>query len=643
MMKEICKLMFIITFSLLAFSCSEEGVNENTSGESSGKEQEIVLSMKVPAIKEPTSQLRSIGATQENIIQTLDLIAFRKDNSGNSYYDYHTVGKLTDNTQGASTQNSKVIVRLKDYEQELVFITNAGTLIDGILKSKSWKDTPKDIFLSQLEFALSGTNAKWNTISTSNYTALPMWGEISTKITQNTTQLSVTLLRMLAKIDVQLDETVTGLKSKFKLKSVRLYNTLTNGRIAPNSSAVQKTTNSISVTAPSLPETPKNQLGPLIYTDFTSPGTTDVAVRSSIYTFESPAPADDNPLEATCLVVGGLYDKDTKETYYRVDFLEDDGVTYKDILRNYRYLINITNVMDRGHEDPQEAFESKAENMQTEVEMWAGNNLAVSFNGQYFLYVNKNKFDFSRDACTANHGHNVLIVNTNYATSTKRGWIINNITDEDGKSPVSWLTVTAPNHTINVGAYSESLKEDSLLLTFSQNTTGKPRYANIIFAAGRLRYTVQVVQDIREGVSITFYSGEGKISGIELVPNGSVIDTLRFNYPLIQAINQDALPFTVTWTPKDAEVRVFETHRYTQPIYGTTRYLNFNTNPPKLRVISTRTGIFVYHIGVDFKHTPEDRQEMYYAQSALGFFLSNGVEELEKQIVIICYPPLDYR
>ncbi|MDR3061902.1 MAG: DUF4906 domain-containing protein, partial [Dysgonamonadaceae bacterium] len=289
MMKEICKLMFIITFSLLAFSCSEEGVNENTSGESSGKEQEIVLSMNVPMIEAPTSQLRSIGAAQENAIQTIDLIAFRKDNSGGSYYDYHTVGRLTDNTQGASTQNSRVIVRLKDYEQELVIITNAGTVIDEIVKSQNWKDTSKDIFLAKLEYALSGTNTKWNTVSATNYTALPMWGETSAKITQNTTQLSVTLLRMLAKIDVQLDETVTGLKSKFKLKSVRLYNTQTKGRIIPNSSVVQKTANSISVTAPSLPETPKKQLGPLVYTDFTSPGATDVAIRNAIYTFESEA------------------------------------------------------------------------------------------------------------------------------------------------------------------------------------------------------------------------------------------------------------------------------------------------------------------------------------------------------------------
>jgi hypothetical protein len=631
-------------------SCNENDIDTPGSNNDEGEKLELALQLAVPD-HTLTSQLRSIGPNQESAIKEIDVLAFRVGNDGKDYFDYVAKStKYDPDLQSDNPDSIRVIAWIKGYQQRFIVITNAHDKVQALIDSKKtanqsgekgWYNTEKNAMLSLLEFSL-GTDNMWKTLDASDYTAFPMWGESEpVTITSKIKQLpgKVHLLRMLAKIDVQLDETVTGLKSKFKLKSVRLYNTQIQGRIIPNSSAVQKTTNSIYVTAPSLPATPDKQLGPLVYTDFSSPGATDVAVRGAIYTFESQAPADNNPLDATCLVVGGLYGTDTQETYYRVDFLKDDVMTYDIIRRIYKSTINITNVMDRGHENPQEAFGAKAENMQTEVEVWAGNDLVVSFNGQYFLYVNKNRFDFSREVCTTAQNHNILVVNTNYETTAKKGWTISNITDENGNAPVNWLTVTAPNGTTNTGAYSESMKEDSLVLTYTQNTTGQPRYANIIFAAGRLRYTVQVVQNIREGVSITFYNGSGRIVGNELVPDGQVIDTLKFFYPSISSINQDALPFTITWTPKEAEVRVFETHKYVQPINGVIQYLNFNTNPMTLRVITSHNGIYVYHIGLRFEHTPGEREAMSNAQSAIGFYLSNGVEEIEKHIVFVCYPP----
>jgi hypothetical protein len=228
-------------------------------------------------------------------------------------------------------------------------------------------------------------------------------------------------------------------------------------------------------------------------------------------------------------------------------------------------------------------------------------------------------------------------VNTNYASSQASGWRIDNITDESGTLPANWLTVTAPNGSKNVGAYGLPDEESRLILTFGQNTTGQPRYAKIVFAAGRLRYTVNVVQSIRVGVSITFYEGEGRLDNHNvLVPDGPVIDTLKFHYDATRFHYE--LPFTVTWTPEEADVRVFETHKYMQPINGIAQFLNFTTNPPRLRLITSHTGIYVLDIGLEFKHTTEDQQAMYYAQSAIGFWVSNGVETIEKHIVFVCYP-----
>jgi hypothetical protein len=297
-------------------------------------------------------------------------------------------------------------------------------------------------------------------------------------------------------------------------------------------------------------------------------------------------------------------------------------------------------VKGRGHGHPDEAWEGKNVSMDVDVLEWSDSGLDnVEIKGQYFLQVNKNRFDFSREACTTIQATNVLLLTTNYRAASSSGWRIDHITDENDISPVDWLTVTAPNGSKNAGAYGPPDTEAQLVLTYTQNTTGQPRYAKIVFAAGRLRYTVNVVQDIREGVSITFYSGSGKIVDGVLVPDGHVIDTLKFHYPTSPYVNQEAQSFTITWTPKEADVRLFETHKYVQPINGISRFLNIKTNPPNFRVITSHSGVFVLSVGLEYLHTEENRQAMYYAQSAIGFYVSNGVEEIEKYIVFVCYPP----
>ncbi|GHT88626.1 hypothetical protein FACS189474_4190 [Bacteroidia bacterium] len=630
---------------LFAMSSCNEIENTITPGaEGEGELQEMTIQVSIPS--HANNQFRSIGPDEEKAVKSMDVLAFRIGNDGKEYFDYLAKSSIS-GTAGASTQSIKVVAWTRGYQQRFVILTNAHESVTALLNSKEstggWKDTEKDAMLALFEFAL-GTNNQWTAVSSSNYIAFPMWGESDAAIiTKQTQQLpnTVVLLRMTAKINVQLDENKEW-SSLFKLASVRLFNTNTRGNIVPATDNIRKTTiggkTQIDALRATVPADAQRSLGPLYYGDITS-GTDGLAINESIYLFETNAANKSESSNATCLVIGGFFGGSKDTTYYRVDFLDKEtSSNFQDILRNHQYTVNILDVKEKGYDTWHEAFEAKSMNMVVEISDWTEDNTHITFDGQYYFSVNKNFFDFSREACTTDHGHNILVVNTNYATAAKRGWIIKNITDEDG-SPVTWLTVTAPNGTKNVGAYSESLKEDSLVLTFSENGTGKPRYANIIFAAGRLHHTVQVVQDIREGVSIVFYDGSGKIvEDNQLIPDGPKIDTLKFYYPSSIMVNQVAFPFTITWTPKEAEVRVFETHKYMEPINGVTNYLNFNTNPPRLRVITSHTGIFVYHIGLDFKHTPEDRQEMSNAQSAVGFYLSNGVEEIERHIVFVCYP-----
>jgi len=436
--------------------------------------------------------------SQENTIKTIDLVAFRKDNTG-SYFNYYYPGTLDpNNTAGASTQNCIVKVRMASYEQELVVITNAGTRVSDLVNSVSGQTIYKEDFLAKLEYSLPKAGNTWNAVSASNFDALPMWGETSATVTNNTTQLSASLLRMMAKIDVQLDPTnLTALKSVFKLKSINLYNTLTNGRIVPNSANVQGD----SVIAPSLPATPGKYLGPLLYdktSDFSAPGVVDVAMKGAIYLFETKAPADTsqlNALDATCVVVGGLYGSDTNPSYYRVDFLK--GKNFQDILRNHRYLVNITSVTGRGYQTPDEAYRNKSVNMAVNVLVWNENSMTnVAFNGQWYLSVSSNDIDLSRSAETDSTSLSVL-TDYNPIGSATTGWYVKSITDSaTNVNPAPWLAVTPmqgpPNTLKNVK-----------IQTLSDNNTGKDRVATILFVAGQLEYPVTIRQTTIDRPTIT--------------------------------------------------------------------------------------------------------------------------------------------
>ncbi|MDR1632099.1 MAG: DUF4906 domain-containing protein [Dysgonamonadaceae bacterium] len=609
MMKRVCKYsLSAIIFSLLTFSCNEGEINENGS-EFTGEEREIVFSMNVPVISEAASKFRSISPDQENTIRTIDLLAFRKDNTG-SYFDYHYEGKLaTGNTPGSSTQNCRINVRLAKYEQELVIITNAGSLIDSIIELKNWRDTSKDDFLSNLEYELP-QGAQWKA-SASDYDALPMWGEISATITQNTSQLSVPLLRMLAKIDVQLDEAkLESLRSVFKLKSVSLYNTRTKGRIVPNSAAVQKSGNNLSVTAPSLPGTSERYLGPIVYRDFSSPGTPDVAMKGAIYTFEAEAPVNGDTLEATCVVVGGLYGTDTSESFYRIDFYQDG--TFKDILRNNRYLVNIVSVTGRGYKTSDEAFVGKAVNMSANILIWKDDNMYdVVFDGQWYLSVSRDSILMSREG----QDNLELFVKTDYNPSLgQTGWYIdNNIIDNATKQPCTWLIVSPkegdPNELKNVK------------ISAIENDTGSPRSAVITFVAGRLRYPVTIYQSLLERASITI---NYRYEPFTEVP-GEII------FPITLGQANSPVMIKVDWTPKKADFVAYKTTVAGIP------YSLFGVVPNILGVTSGgNDGPLIIAIAPDGTVSQEDvRNEPNYQRAMkLVFSVSNGLNTVEKTVVL---------
>jgi len=299
---------------------------------------------------------------------------------------------------------------------------------------------------------------------------------------------------MIAKIEVQLDESVPNLTSAFRLNSVRLYNTNTSGRIVPIPGTDYVGTDMIAK-KPSLPYPVTSVVGPLVYNDFSSPGIPNIAMRGAIYLFETATKNISNFLQKTCIVVGGYCGTDTQESYYRLDFFGSDG-SYLDILRNHKYTCNIVAVNGRGYPTADDAYRSKSFNMEANILVWdEGDIHDIVFDNQYMLGVSRNPVELASYAQSAYDTDNILKITTDYPT----GWSATICTDKAGNNPVPndgsfWLSIDPASTSSPSG-----LSPDEMHLIVSANTNAV-RTAYIHIKAGRLTYVVKVIQNMEYGI-----------------------------------------------------------------------------------------------------------------------------------------------
>ncbi|MCL1937169.1 MAG: DUF4906 domain-containing protein [Candidatus Azobacteroides sp.] len=579
----------LLLFVLFAVSsCTDDftPAPKGPEGNNVGGEKEVLVNLSVPVQSLPSSQLRAISDTEENAIPNVTVLAFRAEN-GSEVFDYLCSYRAVDAQKGWAT------VKLKPYPQRFVVIANASNspnnnYLGPWVNVDNLVGQAKDDMLSNLEFALTSgntaSNGGWKTTSSTDYTPIPMWGEVSAPLTVNSTTESfgetIQLLRMVAKIDVTLADSI---QSKFKLTSVHLYKSYTKGRVVPKSSNISSTATGKEATKVSLPNdfytsagvldlskiyAPAYMKDSIRYTDVNADGN----MRNVIYTFERDSvglysTGGTDPLNTTCLVIGGTLNGSTTPTYYRVDFV-DSNKKHLDILRNHRYIVNITRVTGEGYGDPETAFESKAFNIEADILVWTDVDLEVAFDGQNFLAVSKNYFKFSKKTYGGGDTNNILHVRTD----NSNGWYVESILDSVSKNPVTWVTVDPAS------SKDKPIKGDSAVLgsnvhfLLDANDTGGERVAMVTIVAGRLRYPVYIRQTMIEPVSVTFYKSRDsdfdyEDLGTTLV--GANPDTLWFRQGIGTGRSQEGTQFLIaTWTPAnaDAVLSIIRCH-YTNVIY----------------------------------------------------------------------------
>ncbi|MDR0333362.1 MAG: DUF4906 domain-containing protein [Dysgonamonadaceae bacterium] len=489
-MKKMFNKLMIIAILLMTVSCIDEINTINTPNAGNG-EKSVSIRVAVPYTA-PQGATRAIGAEQENSIGTLSVLSFKVETDGTETFLYRSEAQRDGNTNGNSLQSFNVKLLIKDHHQRFVLIANADDEVKNLIGNdvSLLVGTKKEEMLAGLTFASLNSDGRWNVTNTGNYTKIPMWGE-SDKIiiSANTTNISnsIPLLRIVAKIEVQLDfGNIDQLKDIFELTSVRLYNTNNNGLIVPFAENVEN----YKAKKASIPNDAVRNNSPILYTDFTNHiDGKATAMKGAIYLFETAVKDMDKPDEQTAIVVGGKF-MNGAETFYRLDFFNENGDAYLDILRNHKYTFNITGVKGNGYATPEEAFEARPFNMTTEIFVTDENDVRdIVFNGQYMLGVNKSFFGISHAIynVSTNSEDNLLKVVTDFPN----GWTAKITTDQAGNNPMpanGWLTLS---HYEGAGGAQAN---DVRIIT-TENTTETTRVAYIQLKAGLLSHTVVVVQE----------------------------------------------------------------------------------------------------------------------------------------------------
>lgn len=402
--------------------------NDELTSPTEGGDAMVTFAIQLPGAK--LAKTRALDETDENAISDIDVLVFKP---GGGEYVYSARCSGSDITSSGDNQKT-FTVKLRQGEFDLAIIANARSVLTATpLTGKTKSDA-----LSELKTQIP-SSGKWITDKTGlGYRAIPMWGNIGDKTINKSTNLTgsnaISLTRMVARVDVKIDEAVTN----FKLTSVHVFNYNTHGAVVPGSTAWDAS-NKITTT-PTVPSATTLTEGPINYDN--DNGKTEIntitnSCEKEIYLFESENHTDaehekeKDLLDRTCVVVGGIYDTDSDPTYYRVDFSSGSGASqtdFLDVLRNYLYIFNITRVSGPGFNTPEDAFNSEPFNIKAKVLRWNQADMTnVAFDGQNLLSVSQDKFIFSSDERKDEGEDNVLSVFTDYTTtssSAKSGWYV---------------------------------------------------------------------------------------------------------------------------------------------------------------------------------------------------------------------------
>lgn len=376
----------IAVLCVLAVSCVRDGEDPMPDGPSAGNSVRVEILLRAP---ESGSISRALTAGDETRIDNVLVLFFRKD--GLKLHSVAKGSKLTAKPDDGKTYTFETSFSVESALASEPFTCIVLANVADSYDAQTWQSwRGKTYETLQAELMQSVTDK----LHADNTAGFAMWGKANEDLIPSTPQqkLSVPLLRSVARVDVAVGEKVTN----FTLTEVHIYKP--NNRLSVMPKLDNYDASGHKVTTPSVPA------GTTILTPNWKYVVAGNQIDYSIYIPESDVilkgdgtPGDVNHLNRCAIVVGGKYpDGNAPTTYYRIDFKEGTPASggtpsgkLMDVLRNHRYNVRITQVMGRGEETPDKAYESRTADVTAEIITWTDNNQNIAFDGTNWASVER--------------------------------------------------------------------------------------------------------------------------------------------------------------------------------------------------------------------------------------------------------------
>jgi hypothetical protein len=422
--------------------------------------QTVSFTVRTPYAATPKTY--ALDAVSENDIQTIDVLAFRVNNTTLvETYAYRAKGFEITNVSSSEKEFKVTLQKNDTIRYRLVFLANVRSELDAFAY------IPGEL-RAQLMERLTSTNAGAWDVSAA-YKPIPMWGQSANDIFISDAMSpmpGITLVRSIVSIEVY----AGAVEAVFLLEDVTLYNRKTAGRVAPadaNFDNVGKV-----ATAPTLPTGAYSTFTGLL---FSVPLISPRQSAKTIYTYEAAAVLPGEDYSATCIVIGGTYIPTGTKQYYRIDFDVRNNVTgdfesYKPLLRNHRYQFLLNSVIGDGHNTADLAFYGKKGQIGVEILTWNLGDLdGTVIKEEHRLSLSQSQMDVA--------GAGSYIGYVGVSTTHPGGW-----TAERENAGDTWIENVDGSH------------DNYMVITLAANPPAGGRTGYILVKAGNMVKRFKIVQ-----------------------------------------------------------------------------------------------------------------------------------------------------
>ncbi|MCC8155209.1 MAG: hypothetical protein LIP01_14065 [Tannerellaceae bacterium] len=443
-----------------------------------------------PSIPIPQKTVRSVNIQSSDEMSISQVTLLILEDNGNGYrFRYQTNARSPSKQEGGYIFNA--LLSSTVHPVKLLILANAELPVNLEI------DDTEDILKQKINMSFT---PEWRKKD------FPMFGEtfLPDGLTEQGASLTSTLVRSISRVDV------INYSEDFELQSIQVYRANNKLQVIPQR-MINNLVHSASVPADAIASV---QTVPVIVNGSSS--------MSEIYLPESLLPSENKRKEATCVVIGGIYKGDKYPTYYRMDFVPDSNPQlFGQVLRNYRYVFQIQQVLGSGWQTPDDAANNDPSGLEVVVKEWNTDTIHMEFDDYHYLGVS------TRNVYLEYHKEFSSIVQVDTDLDNyKVYWL----TEDNEKHPegteMGWgdSSVSPDNlFIIHVSPNGQSIK----VTTCQKNTGNESFTGSFLIEAGRMRIRIWIEQDIPRMGARHIYVFSARVD--EIGGFGSYI--LGMNYP----------------------------------------------------------------------------------------------------------------